>query len=58
LRDWALGPRALCSLVSYIDPANAPSAAVAQRLGGRVDPQAATPGDTPTHVYRYVLGAA
>lgn len=32
-RDWALGPMRLPSLVSYIDPANARSRRLAQRLG-------------------------
>jgi RimJ/RimL family protein N-acetyltransferase len=41
------------SLVSYIDPANPRSIAVAQRLGGTRDPAAPTPNNDPTLVYRY-----
>jgi RimJ/RimL family protein N-acetyltransferase len=33
LRDWAFGVRGLPTLVSYVDPANASSIAVAERLG-------------------------
>lgn len=34
LRDWAFAERGLPTLVSYCDPANARSIAVAERLGG------------------------
>ncbi|MEO0682079.1 MAG: GNAT family N-acetyltransferase [Pseudomonadota bacterium] len=40
LRDWALGTLGLASLVSFIDEANAPSQAVARRLGAAPDPAA------------------
>lgn len=53
LRDWALGPRGLDTIVSYIDPDNAASAAVARRLGATIDPNGATPGNAPTQVWRY-----
>lgn len=53
LRDWALGPRGLASVVSYVDPANLASIRVALRLGAVLDPQAATPGGQPTLVYRH-----
>ncbi|TVQ55143.1 MAG: N-acetyltransferase [Rhodobacteraceae bacterium] len=51
-RDWAFGPGGLATLVSYIDPANAASIRVAERLGARRDPSApcAFPGDL---VYRH-----
>ncbi|AVO36838.1 GNAT family N-acetyltransferase [Pukyongiella litopenaei] len=39
--------------VSYIDPANARSIALAERLGAVRDPQAAAPGDAPCLVYRH-----
>lgn len=39
--------------VSYIAPANARSRALAERLGARIDPDAAHPGDDPTLVYRH-----
>ncbi len=53
LRDWALGPRGLASVVSYIDPANAASAKLARRLGGVLDLEAATPDGMPCAVYRF-----
>lgn len=39
--------------VSYIDPANARSLALAERLGARRDAAAAFPGEGPCHVYRH-----
>lgn len=53
LRDWALGTRGLTALVSYIDPDNHASVKLAQRLGGRLDPDAATPDGVPCAVYRF-----
>jgi RimJ/RimL family protein N-acetyltransferase len=53
MRDWAFGTRRLTALVSYIERANAPSIRVAERLGGVIDPAAATPFDEPDVVYRY-----
>ncbi len=46
LRDWALGPRVLPTLVSYMNPANLRSVAVAERLGARRDATAACPPGT------------
>ncbi len=40
LRDWAFAARGLSTLVSYFDPANVRSVRVAERLGGRRDPDA------------------
>ena len=37
LRDWALGPRGLTTVVSHIDPANMASASLARRLGAFPD---------------------
>lgn len=51
-RDWAFGPRGLDTLVSYIDPKNARSIALAERLGARPDPQADRP-DPDDLVYRH-----
>ncbi len=52
LRDWALETRRLDTLVSYIDPQNLPSRAVAERLGGVLDPSA--PRQDPEDlVFRY-----
>jgi RimJ/RimL family protein N-acetyltransferase len=54
LRDWALDARGLPTLVSYMDPANAASARVAERLGARLDPDATRqPGDESDLVYRH-----
>lgn len=53
VRDWALGPRGLPTLVSYIDPANPASARLAERLGGTLDLTAATPGGMPCLTYRF-----
>lgn len=39
--------------VSYIDPSNERSKAIALRLGGSLDPNAATPDGDPLLVYRY-----
>ena len=57
MRDWALGPRRLKTLVSYIDPKNARSIRLAERLGGWRDSGAATPGNAPTLTYRFAPGA-
>lgn len=40
LRDWAFAKGGLMTLVSYVDPHNAASIAVAQRLGAVLDPDA------------------
>jgi RimJ/RimL family protein N-acetyltransferase len=53
LRDWAFGTLGLRTLVSYIDPGNAQSAAVAERLGAVLDP-AAQRQDPEDLVYRHV----
>ncbi|MCZ0734441.1 GNAT family N-acetyltransferase [Phreatobacter sp. AB_2022a] len=53
LKDWAFGTLGLATLVSYVDPANARSCAVAERLGAVLDPDAPRqdPGDL---VFRHV----
>jgi len=56
MADWALGPRGLETLVSYIDPANTASARLAERLGARRDGGAATPGGMATGVWRLHAG--
>lgn len=53
LRRWVFATCGMNSLVSYIDPANTRSAAVAARLGAAIDPEAATPGGEPTTVWRH-----
>jgi RimJ/RimL family protein N-acetyltransferase len=52
LRDWAVSTLRLDGLVSYIHPENHRSAAVARRLGAKLDPAAVKqdPGDL---VYRH-----
>jgi RimJ/RimL family protein N-acetyltransferase len=55
LRDWAFADLGLKTLVSYIDPNNAASAAVANRLGGVPDPLAQRQDqDDDDLVYRYL----
>ena len=52
LRDWAFGVRGLPTLVSYVDPANSRSIAVAERLGATLD--ALAPRQDPEDlVYRH-----
>lgn len=43
------------SLVSYIDPENARSIALAERLGAVLDPGAPRPNDDPCLVYRHPM---
>lgn len=57
LRDWAFDVRGLVTLVSYIDPGNAASVRLAERIGGVLDPDAATPFNDPDLVYRHMPGA-
>lgn len=52
MRDWAFGVRGLPTLVSYVDAANTRSVAVAERLGARLDPDAARQ-DPEDLVYRH-----
>jgi len=56
VRDWAFGTLGLPSVVSYVDTANHRSQALARRIGGVVDPQAAMTGpndDGHTIVFRH-----
>lgn len=52
LRAWAFNALGLQSLVSYIDPDNRRSIAVAERLGAALDPEAAKQDPTDL-VYRH-----
>ena len=52
LRDWAFRTLGLPRLVSYMDPGNVRSAAVAERLGAVLDP-AAPKQDPDDLVYRH-----
>jgi RimJ/RimL family protein N-acetyltransferase len=52
LRDWARADGGLATLVSYIDPSNARSIAVAERLGAVLD-AAAVRQDPEDLVYRH-----
>jgi RimJ/RimL family protein N-acetyltransferase len=52
LRDWAFAIRGVPTLVSYVDPANSRSIAVAERLGATLDNEA--PRQDPEDlVYRH-----
>jgi RimJ/RimL family protein N-acetyltransferase len=53
LRDWAFAERGLPHLVSYIDPENMASIAVAERLGAVLDPDAPRQ-DAGDLVYRHM----
>ncbi|MEI4471444.1 GNAT family N-acetyltransferase [Frigidibacter sp. MR17.24] len=52
-RDHAFGALGWDTAVSYIDPANDRSIALARRLGAVEDPNAAHPGDKPCLVFRH-----
>lgn len=52
MQDWALGVRGLDSVVSYVDGRNAASIKLAERLGGVLDREAATPDGMASLVYR------
>ena len=56
LRNWALGPRGLATIVAYVDPQNVASVRLAERLGGQRDHRAATPGGMATGVWRFHAG--
>ena len=53
LRDWAYATQGWTTLVSHIDPENARSIRLAERLGARLDPAAPHPEDDPCLVYRH-----
>ena len=55
LRDWAFRERGLATLVSYVDPDNAASIRVAERLGGVHDADAPRmTGEEDDIVFRYL----
>ena len=54
-RDFAYGTLGWETVVSYIDPDNAPSIRLAERMGATPDPDAVKPGDGPCTVYRHPL---
>lgn len=56
IRDWTFDATDLNSLVSYIDPDNAASIAVADRIGAVLDPNATAPDDDPVVIYRTHAG--
>jgi len=56
LRDWAFQDRKLKTLVSYIDPGNARSIRLAERLGATIDDHARKQ-DPDDLVYRHVPGS-
>jgi RimJ/RimL family protein N-acetyltransferase len=53
LRAWAYDRLGWTTLVSYIDPANARSIRLAERLGARLDPAAVRPEGESCLVYRH-----
>lgn len=53
VRAWAYGPRGLKTLVSYIDPDNARSIRLAERLGATRDDSAPCPDGEMCLVYRH-----
>lgn len=53
VRDWARNTLRPPSLVSYVDPSNAPSIKLAQRLGGVLDETGATPNGDACLVFRH-----
>lgn len=53
LRAWAYAEKGWTTLVSHIDPENARSIRLAERLGARLDPEAPHPEDDPCLVYRH-----
>lgn len=53
MRDWAFQTRGVATLVSYVDPDNHASRRLAERLGGALDPDAATPAGMACLTYRY-----
>ncbi|WP_372837448.1 GNAT family N-acetyltransferase [Phaeovulum sp.] len=52
-RNYAFGVLGWATAVSYIDPENARSIALAKRLDAVIEPGAAHPGDEPTLVFRH-----
>ena len=52
-RDHAFGALGWETAVSYIDPDNIRSVALAERLGARHDPEARGPGENSCLVYRH-----
>jgi len=50
---WAYGPRGIASLVSYIDPGNARSIRLAERLGATRDDAAPKPEGEVCVTYRH-----
>ncbi len=52
-REFAFGTLGWSTAVSYIDPENQRSIALAERLGAVLDPGAKTPNDDPDLVFRH-----
>lgn len=62
IHAWVFDDLGWTTAVSYIDPDNTRSVALARRLGASIDPDAPRPGepieDAPLDIYRHVKGAA
>ena len=56
VRDWAFDTCGCASLVSYIHPENHRSAAVAERVGAKLDAKAPCPYPPPVLIYRHRQG--
>ncbi len=57
VRDFALGHQEIPSLVSYVDPPNTASSAVAERLGATRDTESEALFEEPVYVWRHKLEA-
>lgn len=57
LKAWVIAQARVRTLVSYIDPANAPSIRVAEALGAVPDAAAARPEGSGCRVYRHKVAA-
>jgi RimJ/RimL family protein N-acetyltransferase len=55
VRDFAFGVVGWPTAVSYVDPENTRSAALARRLGAELDTAAVAPGEAPCLVFRHPL---
>ena len=52
-RDWAYGPGGMTTLISSIDPDNAPSVALAKRMGAALEGAFEHPRFGPLDIWRH-----